>query len=264
MADNTSNFEFRFGGIGRLYGADGLERLRNAHVCIVGIGGVGSWAVESLVRSAIGKLTLVDLDDVCESNINRQIHAVDGVIGQPKTEAMAARCRLINPECTVRVLHSFYTSKTAETILNTHYDYVFDAIDSVNHKVDLIARCRRLKIPIISSGGAGGRMDISQIKIADLTRSHNDRLLARVRKKLRQEYNFPRNEKRRFQVPCIYSPEDAVYPEACELDEEKTSHRLDCSSGYGAATHITGTFGFMAAAHIVKKIAMTKHQVDQS
>ncbi len=258
MAGTTSNFAFRFGGIGRLYGAAALERLRSAHVCVVGIGGVGSWAVESLARSAIGSLMLVDLDDVCESNINRQIHALDGAIGQPKTEAMAARCRLINPDCAVRVQHAFYTSKTADLILDNDYDFVLDAIDSVNHKCELIAQCRRRKIPVIVSGGAGGRMDASQIQIADLSKSHNDRLLARVRKKLRNEYGFPKNEKRRFRVPCIFSPENAVYPEQCDIEAEQTSYRLDCSSGYGAATHITGTFGFMAAAHIVKTIATIK------
>lgn len=247
--------EFRFGGIGRLYGAEGFQRIQDAHVCVIGIGGVGSWTAEALVRSGIGSLTLVDLDDVCESNINRQVHATDGVIGTAKIETMAARCRTINPECSIRVIHTFYTAKTSESVLDTEYDFVVDAIDSVKHKVELIYQCRQRKIPIIVSGGAGGRVDPTQIRIADLTQSYNDKLLQRVRKMLRQDYKFPRETRRRFKIPCVFSPEEAVLPEVCETDNEASSHRLDCSSGYGAATHITGCFGFFVAAHVVKEIA---------
>ncbi|MCH6257418.1 tRNA threonylcarbamoyladenosine dehydratase [Puniceicoccaceae bacterium K14] len=255
MNESRANIEFRFGGIGRLYGPEGFQRIQEAHVCVIGIGGVGSWVAEALVRSAVGKLTLVDLDDVCESNINRQIHATDGVIGAPKIETMAERCRTINPKCEVRALHTFYTAKTSEEILDTGYDYVVDAIDSVKHKVELIYQCRKRRLPIIVSGGAGGRIDPSQIRVADLTQSYNDKLLQRVRKMLRQNYGFPRETRRRFKVPCVFSPEEVIDPIACETGDEGGSHRLDCSSGYGAATQITGTFGFFAAAHIVKEIA---------
>lgn len=255
MSVSQSNLEFRFGGIGRLYGAEGFRRLQNAHVCVVGIGGVGSWTVEALVRSGVGHLSLVDLDDVCESNINRQIHAHDGVIGTPKIETMAARCRTINPQCNIRVIHTFFTGKTADDVLSTPYDYVVDAIDSKKHKVELITQCRERNIPVFCSGGAGGRIDPSLIQVNDLAKSFNDRLLHGVRKELRQNHDFPRNKRKRFGIPCVFSPEEMISPEVCEADGEKTSHRLDCASGFGAATHITGIFGFMAASHIVKEIA---------
>lgn len=256
MSDTAINPDLRFGGIERLYGPGSLKRLREASVLVVGIGGVGSWVAESLVRSGIGSLTLVDLDDVCESNINRQIHALDGQIGKPKIEAMAERCRLINPACRVRNLPLFFTEKTSGDIFDAPYDYVMDAIDSVNHKCTLIDTSRRQGVPILTSGGAGGRIDPSLIRIADLTQSYNDKLLQRVRKKLRQDYGYPRERRRRFKIECVFSPETARYPESCETEtDEKTSRRLDCSSGYGAAAHITGTFGFVAAARIVQKIA---------
>ncbi len=259
MSETAINYDFRFGGIERLYGPGSLEKIRAAHVLIVGIGGVGSWVAEALARSGMGSLTLVDLDDVCESNINRQIHALDGQIGRPKTEAMAERCRLINPNIEVRALNVFYTEKTAEAIFDTQYDFAMDAIDSVNHKCALIDFSRRKGVPILTSGGAGGRIDPTQIRITDLTQSFNDKLLQRVRKKLRQDYGYPRERRRRFKVECVFSPEEARYPETCLTEaSEKTSRRLDCASGYGAAAHITGAFGFIAAARIVQRISEAK------
>ena len=251
----TLQNEFRFGGIERLYGKGSLERLRAAHVIIVGIGGVGSWVAESLARSAVGELTLVDLDDICESNINRQIHALDGMVGKPKVDVMANRCRLINPQIRIRAIAKFFTEATAKRLLDIQYDYAMDAIDSVTHKCALIDSCRKAKIPIIVSGSAGGRIDPSQIQITDLTRSYNDKLLQRVRKKLRQDYGYPRESRRRFKIKCVFSPEAARYaePGLCE-GELPTSRRLDCSGGYGAAAHITGAFGMIAAARIVEKI----------
>ncbi len=256
MTDTALNHDYRFGGIERLYGPGSLQRLRAARVLVVGIGGVGSWTAEALVRSGLGGVTLVDLDDICESNINRQIHALDGQIGRPKIEAMAERCRQINPECEVRTKHAFFTAKTAPDIFDTQYDYVMDAIDSVKHKCALIDISRRQGVPVLVSGGAGGRVDPTQVKIVDLTRSYNDKLLQRVRKKLRQDYGYPRERRRRFKIDCVFSPEIARYPDACETgEEESTSRRLDCSSGYGAATQITGVFGLAAAGRIVQKIA---------
>ncbi len=255
MLDTKANYEFRFGGIGRLYGPQAMDRLKAAHICVVGIGGVGSWVAEALARSGLGGMTLVDLDDVCESNINRQIHALEGSIGEAKIEAMAKRCERINPDCEVRRKHLFLTEQTIEDVLDREYDFVADAIDSVKHKVALIAACEKRETPIITSGGAGGRIDPTQIQIADLSKSHNDKLLQRVRKTLRSEYGFPKNPDTKFKVDCVFSPEKAVYPEICDIDEMSGSRRLDCSSGYGAATHITGTFGFFMASEIVKRIA---------
>lgn len=255
----SANFEFRFGGIGRLYGAEALARFRKAHVCVIGIGGVGSWVVEALARSAIGKLTLVDLDDICESNINRQIHAMDGVIGMPKIEAMAARCRAINPECSVQTLHTFFTARTAESILQGGFDYVVDAIDSSTHKVSLIIACKRQQVPVLTIGGAGGRVDPTRIQVTDLSRSFNDPLLMRVRKLLRQQHGYPREKKKKFHIECVFSPENPVYPAACDIGDSESSVRLDCSSGYGAVTHLTGAFGFVAASTVLQRLAKTSN-----
>ena len=170
-----SDFEFRFGGIGRLFGVDALARLRAAHVCVVGIGGVGSWTVEALARSGVGQLTLVDLDEICISNVNRQLHALNADVGRAKVEVMAERVRGINPECDVRPLPEFFTESNAEALLNTRYDFVVDAIDSLANKCRLIALCRDKKIPIVTCGGAGGRQDPTQVRVADLADTSHDR-----------------------------------------------------------------------------------------
>lgn len=253
-----TNHEARFGGILRLYGKDGQERLRQAHVCVVGIGGVGSWAVEALARSGIGTLTLVELDDVCISNVNRQLHAVTGEFGKPKVEVMAARVQLINPECAVHAQQMLFTASTAEGILATQYSCVLDAIDQTPMKALLIARCRSRKLPIVTTGGAGGRRDPTAIRVDDLARSTHDGLLAATRKLLRDEHGFPRDPKTKFGVDCVFSPEPQVFPASdgtmCGQPEPGTRLRLDCRSGYGTATFVTGAFGFAAAAQAVKRL----------
>ena len=246
MSDSDS----RFGGIGRLYSAEGLERLRRAKVCVVGIGGVGSWAAEALARSAIGHITLVDLDDICVSNINRQLHALEAVVGRPKVTIMAERIRAINPACDVRGVAEFFNQTTADEILATPFDWVLDAIDAVRDKCLLIARCRQKEISIISSGGAGGRRNPLELEIADLAQTTHDALLQQVRKRLREEHGFPRDPKTPFNVPCVFSREPAIYPGGCE-----PRARLNCDSGYGAASFVTGAFGLAAASHIVSDIA---------
>ena len=172
------HYERRFGGIGRLYGTEGLERIRRAHVCVVGLGGVGSWAVEALARSGIGALTLVDLDDVCISNVNRQLHALDGDLGKPKVEVMARRVRAINPDCVVHPLQAFFLKSNAQEILQGGFDYVLDAFDSPSRKCVLIAQCRERSIPVITSGAAAGRRDPTAVEVIDLAFSSHDRLLA--------------------------------------------------------------------------------------
>ena len=254
----TTNEEARFGGIRRLYGAAGQDRLRRAHVCVVGIGGVGSWVVEALARSGVGALTLVDLDDVCISNVNRQLHAVTGEFGKPKVDVMAARVKLIHPDCAVLAEQKLFTAATADEVLGMNFTGVVDAIDSRPMKALLIARCRTKAIPIVTVGGAGGRRDPSAIRIGDLTRATHDGLLSNVRRVLRAEYNFPRDVKEEFGVRCVYSTEAQVFPNedgsVCETRPPDTRLRLDCRSGYGTATFVTGAFGFAAAAEMVKLI----------
>lgn len=251
-----THHEARFGGILRLYGRDGQERLRRAHVCVIGIGGVGSWAVEALARSGLGTLTLVDLDDVCISNVNRQLPAVTGEFGKPKVEVMAARVQLINPECVVHARQMLFTASTAASLLATAYDCVLDAIDQTPMKALLIAGCRERKLPIVTTGGAGGRRDPTAIRVADLARTTHDRLLSTTRNILRADHGFPRDPKRKFGVDCVYSPEPQVFPAAdgtvCDQPEPGTRRRLDCRTGYGTACFVTGAFGFAAAAQVVK------------
>src|SRR5215471_14355681 len=165
----------RFSGIRRLYSTDGLERLRRAHVCVIGVGGVGSWTVEALARSGVGALTLVDMDDICVSNVNRQIHAVDSEIHKPKVESLAARVLAINPACQVHPVRAFLVQSNAHMILERGYDYVFDAIDAVREKALCLSLCRQLRLPVLTSGGAGGRRDPTQVCVDDLSRATNDR-----------------------------------------------------------------------------------------
>lgn len=263
-----SDFDFRFGGIARLFGAEALARLRAAHVCVVGIGGVGSWTVEALARSGIGKLTLVDLDEVCVSNVNRQLHAVNADVGRAKVEVMAERVRGINPECDVRPALQFFTAGTAGDLLSARYDLVVDAIDSVANKCLLIARCREANLPIITCGGAGGRRDPTQVQVTDLALTSHDRLLQKVRETLRKDFGFPRNEKK-FGVPAVFSPEPPVFPArdgtVCAqrpTGADGESLKLNCDSGFGTATFVTGTFGFVAAAHVVEEISLPKSRVE--
>jgi tRNA threonylcarbamoyladenosine dehydratase len=254
----VSDFDERFGGIAHLYGVEGLARLRRAHVCVVGIGGVGSWAVEAVARSGVGELTLIDLDDVCVSNVNRQLQALDGQIGKPKVEVMAARVRAINPACVVHPVAAFFTQANANELLSPHFDYLLDAIDSSSKKCLLIALCRDLNIPVLTAGAAGGRRNPALVRVADLAEATHDRLLRETRTKLRAHHDFPRGEQA-LGVECVYSTEPPVYPASdgsvgakCEPDADL---RSGCNSGYGTASFVTGTFGFVAAARIVERIA---------
>ena len=252
-----SDYEFRFGGVGRLFGATALERLRRAHVCVVGIGGVGSWAVEALARSGVGRLTLIDLDEICISNVNRQLHALDPAVGQPKVAAMAERVRGINAECEVQAVTEFFTTENAAQLLEADFDFVIDAIDNVANKARLIAACREKRLPVVASGGAGGRRDATQIRTADLALTTHDRLLQKVRDTLRKEFGFPRGAVP-FGVECVYSPEPPIFAR-CDGSvsaerEPGTELRLNCESGLGTATFVTGTFGFIAAGVVVQKL----------
>jgi tRNA A37 threonylcarbamoyladenosine dehydratase len=253
-----SDFETRFGGIARLYGQSGLARLRAAHVCVVGIGGVGAWAAEALARSGLGALTLVDLDDVCASNINRQLHALTHTVGRAKVGVMAERIRAINPGCRVTAEQKFFNADTAAEQLAPQFDFVLDAIDGVTNKVLLLAGCRERNLPAVACGGAGGRRDGTRVRTADLAKVSNDRLLGEVRKKLRKDFGFPADGSA-MGVECVFTTEAPVFAQpdgsVCEnraAGEDGT--RLNCNGGLGSATFVTGAFGFAAAGIIVRKI----------
>ena len=255
----------RFGGIDRLYGRGTLDGLATARVAVVGIGGVGSWAVEALARSGIGALTLIDADDLCISNTNRQLPALEGQYGRSKVEAMAERCRAINPGMVVHAVPDFLTATNMAALLESGHDLVLDACDSFRTKVELIAWCRRRKLPIITVGAAGGRTDATQVRVRDLSRTEHDAMLSLIRKKLRGEFNFPKNHDRYFGVPAIYSLENVRYPQAdgsvCGVRPQlgkDDALKLDCGAGLGAATHITGTFAFAAVGKVLEMLLKPK------
>ncbi len=255
----TEGYTQRFSGLGRLYGKKGLERLCSAHIAVVGIGGVGSWTVEALARSGVGEITLVDLDSICVTNTNRQIHALEGQIGREKARAMAERARLINPEVIVHSEVEFFTDKTANQLLSNQFDCVVDAIDSITHKCALIGNCRARNIPIVVCGGAGGKMDPTAVSRDDLAFATNDKLLKILRKHLRATYGFPLEPTREpFHIPAVYSKEKSRFPwsdgSVCNIPEPGSGLRLDCSSGLGTAAHVTGTFGFAAAAEAIRLV----------
>ena len=248
----VDNFEQRFGGIGRLYTPEGLAKLRQSHICVIGIGGVGSWAGEALARSGIGKITMIDMDDICVTNINRQIHALTSTVATLKTEAMKTRIAEINPECQVEIIDDFISPDNLADYLNRGYDYVIDAIDSVKTKAALIAYCKRNKIRLITTGGAGGQTDPSQIQIADLSKTIQDPLASKVRSLLRKEYHFSQNPKRKFGVDCVFSTQPLIFPkmgEGCEI-----SATMNCANGFGAVTIVTATFAFFAVGRVIDKL----------
>lgn len=258
-----STYHQRFGGIARLYGQDALETFRRARVAIVGVGGVGSWAAEALARSGIGSLTLVDLDELCLTNVNRQLHAMDGQIGRLKTTAMAERIRAINPEAEVIEQQTFLGARNINDILAPGFDAVIDAIDVIGPKTLLIATCVQRAIPIVTSGGAGGRTDPTQIQIADLAHTHHDGLLNQVRKRLRAEFHFPTSATKPapFGVTAVFSPEPQLFPHCdgsvTHQRPDDSPTRLNCASGYGTATHLTATFGLFAASAVLKHLAQS-------
>lgn len=259
-----SDYETRFGALARLYGKAGLERIRAAHVCVIGLGGVGSWVVEALARTGIGALTLVDMDEVCLSNVNRQIHAMDGTVGRSKAAVLAERVAQIAPECAVTVEEVFFTESTAERLLEPHFDYIVDAIDATKHKCQLIAEARKRGLRLITCGGAGGCIDPSRVRICDLALTINDPLLLQVRKRLRNQYGFPKFKRQKFKIDCVYSDELPVFPQSdgsvsCER-ESGADYRLNCDSGFGSATFLTGTVGFFLAAEVVKRIALPEKE----
>ncbi|MEO5596805.1 MAG: tRNA threonylcarbamoyladenosine dehydratase [Lysobacteraceae bacterium] len=255
----------RFSGIDRLYGAGAAMRLAGKRVVIVGLGGVGSWACEALARSGVGHMTLIDADDVCVSNVNRQMQALDGQFGRAKIEVLAERARAINPTITIDPIAQFLTAANMVELLDRGFDLVLDACDSFRSKVEMIAWCRRRKLPLVVVGSAGGRTDVTQVRVRDLSRTEHDALLALVRKKLRGEFNFPKNRERYFGIPAVYSLENVRYPQAdgsvCGVRPPlgaDAALKLDCGAGLGAAAHVTGTFAFAAVGRALELLLKPK------
>jgi tRNA A37 threonylcarbamoyladenosine dehydratase len=322
VADSPADIDFdrRFGGIARLYGAPALARFRAARVCVIGVGGVGSWIVEALARSAVGNITMIDLDNLSESNINRQIHALSDTLGMAKVSALAQRIGLINPYCRVTEVEEFITEENVAAMIGgDRFDHIIDAIDDVRAKVALAVYCRKHGMSLTTIGGAGGQTDPTRIEVRDLCRTEQEPLLARVRKRLRALHGFPRGTRNKFHIDAVFSTEplampsaafspapadDAIASEAahagetgpvlCLVDEFGAAAPavtpaalapaaaavcavaasgapavasppaeaaapagftgLNCA-GYGSSVAVTASFGFVAAAHVLRKIA---------
>jgi tRNA threonylcarbamoyladenosine dehydratase len=252
------DFARRFGGVSRLYGVDGLAKLQAAHLCVIGIGGVGSWAAEALARNAVGTITLIDLDNIAESNVNRQLQAVDGAFGQAKVTAMAARIKLINPTASVNEIEDFVTIENANEMLNHRFDGVIDCIDDAKAKAAIAGFCQSNNIPLVMTGAAGGRLDATRIKQADLSQVSHDKLLAKVRNLLRRDYGFAKasaekNKPSKLGIQCVYSDEDVIKPDrVCEAADSAITG-LNCA-GYGSSVCVTAPFGFAAAGLLLQQL----------
>ena len=244
----------RFGGLERLYGVAGAQRIRDAHVVVVGIGGVGSWTAEALARSGVGRLTLIDLDHVAESNINRQIHALDTTVGMAKIEAMRERIAHINPDCVVTCIDDFVESTNWPNLLGDAIDTVdavIDACDQVKAKTAMAAWAMRKKRLFISVGAAGGKRLAHKVDIDDLSLTTHDPLLAQLRYRLRKEHGAAR-EGKKIGVACVFSREAVAPPDAsCAVEGDGT---LNCH-GYGSVVSVTATFGQCAAGWIIDEIS---------
>ncbi|MDX1593941.1 MAG: tRNA threonylcarbamoyladenosine dehydratase [Gammaproteobacteria bacterium] len=258
MGESTDDSEVRFAAVRRVYGESGAAVVRELAVAVVGLGGVGSWAAEALARSGVGRLRLIDPDDIAPSNVNRQLHALDGQFGRAKVEALAERIAAIHPGCAVESLDEPLTPATLERHLGDGLDGVIDAIDVIRFKAAMVQFCRRRKIAVVTTGGAGGLTDPTRIEVADLSRTWNDPLAAKVRSRLRAEFGWTKNPKRRFGVECVFSTEQPRYPRP----DGSVGYRkpgvhgatLDCESGYGSLVTVTASFGLVAAARLLNRL----------
>ncbi len=256
----------RFSAMGRVYGRQQASWLGELHIGVIGIGGVGSWSAEALARAGVGKITLIDPDDIAASNINRQLHALSSTVDQPKVDVMRERILQINPLCECIAVDDTLVENNLEKYLLGDFDYLIDAIDSIRFKAALIHFCKRRKIPVVTTGGAGGRIDPRKVEVADLSITWNDPLAAKVRSRLRSDYGFSKNPKRRFGVECVYSFEQPRYPSSSitgEVTHAKpgiAGATLDCEQGYGSVGFVTGVFGMVAASRAVNKALQRRNR----
>lgn len=264
IKEDTYTLHRRFDRMGRLVGDEKMKKLFNTHVMIIGLGGVGSWAAESIARSGVGFITLIDFDEICITNANRQLHALQGFVGQKKSEVMAERLRKINPQAKVISLPMFYNKDTSVEILSHQPDYIIDCIDNLTAKTFLLNECRTQNLKVITSGGASAKMDPTRIQITDLAKTTVDPMAHTVRKILRQEYNFPREKF--FNIPCVFSDELPMEPVELKYDLGQ-GFKCVCPQGennlhgclhrnviYGTASFVTGAFGLAMASWVVRQI----------
>lgn len=267
-AQELENYKLhrRFDRMGRLVGDLQMKKLMSSHVMIIGLGGVGSWVAESIVRSGVGQVTLVDFDEICVTNFNRQLHALQGLVGSQKSDVLAARMRQINPQAEIVSIPRFYNADHAQEIFAVRPDFVVDAIDNITAKCHLLAYCKREGIPVVCSTGSGGRLDPSHIRMTDLAFTQVDPLARQVRRILREQYGFPSDEKASFGISAVYSDEPPRAPVELHYDGGK-GFRCVCPQGdnpyfncdnrnviLGNASFVTGAFGLHCASWIVRQI----------
>ncbi|MDO9023488.1 tRNA threonylcarbamoyladenosine dehydratase [Zwartia sp.] len=265
QTDELSDAQRRFGGLTRLFGPDALVAMQRAHVAVVGIGGVGSWAAEALARQGLGALTLIDLDHIAESNINRQVHALSETLGQAKVTAMAVRIQGINPECQVTTVDDFLTPDNVSQVLPETLNVVIDCTDQMSAKVAMVLQARARQQALIVCGGAGGKTDLLAMRAGDLSEATHDALLARLRNTLRKQYGYARTpsgtgkpSKRvpKMGVRVLWLDQPTILPEAWQSAEGKLQG-LSCA-GYGSSVTVTASMGLAAAAEAVNKIIQSK------
>ena len=242
-----------FEGIIHLYSADGFDKIQKANFLVVGIGGIGSWICESLVRSGALNITIVDLDEICLGNLNRQVHTLANNIGELKVDAMKERLLAINPNINLKAIADFFSETTKDVILEPKFDFVFDAIDSVKSKSILIDECKKRQYPFICIGGAGGQVDPTKIEIRDLNRVENDQLLFKLRKSLRKFFGYKKYYNNPFKIPTVFSMEDPILHDL-EESEFSESQSRNCKTGFGSASFVTASFGFTAVSYALKAV----------
>ena len=253
----------RFGGLARLYGQDALVALHKAHFAVIGLGGVGTWVAEALARSGVGELTLIELDDVCVTNTNRQSHALKSNIGRSKNAVISARLKDINPEIIIHSIEDFIDQDNMNSFIGKQHDVVIDAMDAAHIKARLVAYCLAIKVRLITVGSSGGKRDPQQVRVADLGRTESDPMLVKIRTQLYRHFNFSRDKNRKFRVDAVFSTEQMVYPKpdgsVC-MDKQflEAGVKLDCAGGFGSSVMVTGTFGFVAATKAIERYLTTQ------
>jgi tRNA A37 threonylcarbamoyladenosine dehydratase len=255
----SQSYQHRFGGLIRLYGTQACYKLLHSHVLIIGIGGVGSWIAEALARSGVGTITLMDLDEICVTNTNRQIHTTCHTVGQSKTTIMAKRLQDINPEVTVHCIDDFIDKRNLAEHIHLGFSLVCDAIDNAIDKTEIIAYCKKNQQAMITIGSSGGKKDPSKIAYDDLTKTTGDPMFLKIRNNLRRKHGFSRDTKQLFGIEAIYSAEPMIYPDnkgetSSRKDFIQPGEKLDCGSGYGACTMMTASFGLLAASRAIETI----------
>lgn len=253
-----SEYVQRFSGMGRLYGTQALPALYQAHFAVIGLGGVGTWVAEALARSGVGRLTLIEMDDVCVTNTNRQSHALASTIGKQKINVIADRLKDINPLIELNLIDDFLDKSNMRECIGTQHDVVIDAMDAAHIKAGLVAYCSALKVRLVTVGSSGGKRDPQRVKVDDLGRTLSDPMLAKIRTQLYRHYKFSRDPNRKFRVDAVFSDEQMVYPKpdgsVC-MDKQflQEGVKLDCTGGFGSSVMVTGTFGFLAATRAIER-----------